>query len=72
MQELNYYNIPLMNKYLPKIVTAIKEGKLAKLTLSNCFTSKPDLGIFNSYFSSDNYLTEINFSYNKFNIPSLI
>ena len=51
MQELNYYNIPLMNKYLPKIVTAIKEGKLAKLTLSNCFTSKPDLGIFNSYFS---------------------
>ena len=72
LQELNYYNIPLMNKYLPKIVTAIKESKLQKLTLSDCFTSKADLGIFNSYFSSDNYLTEINFSYNKFNIPSLI
>ena len=70
--ELSYNNIPLMNKYLPIIVTSIKNSKLEKLSLKGSFTSKMDLAIFNSYFSSDNYLTEINFSNNKFNIPTLL
>ena len=72
LQELCYYNIPLMNKYLSLIVTSLKNSKLEKLTLSGCFTSKADLAIFNSYFSSDNFLTQIDFSYNFFNIPSLL
>ena len=72
LEELNYYNIPLMNKYLPKIVTSIKASKLEKLTLSGSFSSKADLAIFNSYFSSENFLSKINFSFNNFNIPSLL
>ena len=61
-----------MNKYLPKIVTSFKSSKLEKLTLSGSFTSKADLAIFNSYFSSNNFLTKVNFSFNNFNIPSLL
>ena len=72
LQELNYYNIPLMNKYLPQIVTSFKASKLEKLTLSGSFTSKADLAIFNSYFSSNNLLTKVDFSFNNFNIPSLL
>ena len=72
LEELNYYDIPLMNKYLPKIVTSFKSSKLEKLTLSGSFTSKADLAIFNSYFSSNNFLTKVNFSFNNFNIPSLL
>ena len=72
LQELNYYNIPLMNKYLPNIVTSFKASKLEKLTLSGSFTSKADLAIFNSYFSSNNLLTKVDFSFNNFNIPSLL
>ena len=72
LQELNYYNIPLMNKYLPQIVTTFKASKLEKLTLSGSFTSKADLAIFNSYFSSNNLLTKVDFSFNNFNIPSLL
>ena len=72
LTELSYNNIPLMNKYLPIIVTSIKNSKLEKLSLKGSFTSKMDLAIFNSYFSSENYLTEVNFSNNKFNIPSLL
>jgi len=72
LTELSYNNIPLMNKYLPIIVTSIKASKLEKLSLKGSFTSKMDLAIFNSYFSSENYLTEVNFSNNKFNIPSLL
>ena len=70
--DLSYNNVPLLNKYLPIIVTAIKNSKLEKLSLSGCFNSKADLAIFNSFFSSDNYLTEINFSNNNFNIPTLL
>jgi len=72
LTELSYNNIPLMNKYLPILVTSIKASKLEKLSLKGSFTSKMDLAIFNSYFSSENYLTEVNFSNNKFNIPSLL
>ena len=72
LQELNYFNIPLMNKYLPNIVTSFKASKLEKLTLSGSFTSKADLAIFNSYFSSNNLLTKVDFSFNNFNIPSLL
>ena len=61
--DLSYNNVPLLNKYLPIIVTAIKNSS---------FNSKADLAIFNSFFSSDNYLTEINFSNNNFNIPTLL
>ena len=70
--DLSYINVPLLNQYLPKIVTSIKNSKLEKLSLSGCFNSKADLAIFNSFFSSENYLTEINFSNNNFNIPSLL
>ena len=70
--DLSYNNVPLLNKYLPIIVTSIKNSKLEKLCLSGCFNSKADLAIFNSFFSSENYLTEINFSNNNFNIPSLL
>ena len=72
LKELLYYNVPLLNKYLPIIVTSIKNSKLEKLALSNCFTSNVDIAMFNSYFSSQNNLTEIDFSYNIFNIPSLL
>ena len=70
--DLSYINVPLLNKYLPIIVTSLKNSKLEKLSLSGCFNSKADLAVFNSFFSSENYLTEINFSNNNFNIPSLL
>ena len=70
--DLSYSNVPFLNKYLPIIVTSIKSSKLEKLCLSGCFNSKADLAIFNSVFSSENNLTEINFSNNNFNIPSIL
>ena len=70
--DLSYSNVPFLNKYLPIIVTSIKSSKLEKLSLSGCFNSKADLAIFNSVFSSENNLTEINFSNNNFNIPSIL
>ena len=72
LKELSYYNIPLLNKFLPLIVASIKSSKLEKLSLSGCFSSKVDFAMFNSYFTEDNYLTEIDFSFNNFNIPSLL
>ena len=70
--DLSYSNVPFLNKYLPIIVTSIKSSKLEKLCLSGCFNSKADLAIFNSIFSPENNLTEINFSNNNFNIPSIL
>jgi hypothetical protein len=72
IKEFSYTNITLLNKYLPDIVLSIKNSKLQKLTLSGCFTSKEDLAMFNSYFSGENDLTEIDFSNHNFNIPSLL
>ena len=72
IKEFSYTNITLLNKYLPDIVLSIKNSKLQKLTLNGCFTSKEDLAMFNSYFSGENDLTEIDFSNHDFNIPSLL
>ena len=72
IKEFSYTNITLLNKYLPDIVLSIKNSKLQKLTLSGCFSSKEDLAMFNSYFSGENHLTEIDFSNHNFNIPSLL
>ena len=72
IKEFSYTNITLLNKYLPDIVLSIKNSKLQKLTLSGCFTSKEDIAMFNSYFSGENDLTEIDFSNHDFNIPSLL
>ena len=72
IKEFSYTNITLLNKYLPDIVLSIKNSKLQKLTLSGCFTSKEDIAMFNSYFSGENDLTEIDFSNHNFNIPSLL
>ena len=72
IKEFSYTNITLLNKYLPDIVLSIKNSKLQKLTLNGCFTSKEDIAMFNSYFSGENDLTEIDFSNHDFNIPSLL
>ena len=70
--EFSYYNVPLLNKYLPESVTYFKNSKLKKLTLSRYFNSKEDVAMLNSYFSGPNYLEEIDFSNHNFNIPILI
>ena len=70
--EFSYTNIMLLNKYLPSIVNSIKNSKMKKLTFNNCFTSKEDIAMFNSYFSGENDLEEIDFSNHKFSIPSLL
>ena len=70
--ELSYYNVPLLNKYLPENVTCLKNSKLKKLALSHFFNSKEDISMLNSYFSGPNDLEEINFSNHNFNIPVLI
>ena len=70
--ELSYYNVPLLNKYLPENVTCLKNSKLKKLALSHFFNSKEDISMLNSYFSGPNDLEEINFSNHNFNIPILI
>ena len=70
--EFSYYNVPLLNKFLSNSVTCIKNSKLKKLTLSCFFNSKEDIAMFNSYFSGDNDLEEINFSNHTFNIPILL
>ena len=70
--EFSYSNITLLNNYLPEIVTVIKNSKLKKLTLNNCFTTKEDLSMLHSYFLGSNDLEEINFSNHNFNIPVLL
>ena len=70
--EFSYYNVPLLNRYLPESVTYFKNSKLQKLTLSKYFNSKEDVAMLNSYFSGPNYLEEIDFSNHNFNIPILI
>ena len=70
--EFSYSNIALLNNYLPEIVTVIKNSKLKKLTLNDCFTTKEDLSMLQSYFLGSNDLEEINFSNHNFNIPVLL
>ena len=70
--EFSYSNIMLLNNYLPEIANTIKNSKLKKLILNNCFTSNEDIEIFHSYFAGSNDLEEIDFSNHNFNIPVLL
>ena len=70
--EFSYTNIMLLNKYLPEIVDSLKNSKLKKLALNNCFTSKEDLTSLQSYFSGSNNLEEIEFTNHEINIPILL
>ena len=71
LTEFALSDVPLKNNKLPAIIDSLKNSKLKKLTLNNCFTSEEDSSFLNNYFSNSNTLTEINLSGNNFHAPTL-
>ena len=64
-------NLPLLDINLPDISASLKNSKITKLTLINCFQSKDGIMQFIPYFSLSNKLTEINLSHHpNISIPT--
>ena len=72
LSEFYFENIYLSDKKIPDIISAIKNSPITKLSLINCFKSKEDLSLFNTYFFNPNNLTEINLSRHDFGVPTLL
>ena len=58
-------NLPFLDINLPDISASLKNSKITKLTLINCFQSKDGIMQFIPYFSLSNKLTEINLSHHQ-------
>ena len=72
LKKLNSFsliNLPLISSKLSKFEESLKISKIKKLALSNCFQKKEDVTSIMP-FLSQNTLSEIDLSSNKFNIPS--
>ena len=64
-------NLPFLDINLPDISASLKNSKITKLTLINCFQSKDGIMQFIPYFSLSNQLTEINLSHHpNISIPT--
>ena len=64
-------NLPFLDINLPDISASLKNSKITKLTLINCFQSKDGIMQFIPYFSLSNKLTEINLSHHpNISIPT--
>ena len=65
-------NLPLLPINLPDVSASLKNSKIKKLSLINCFQSKDDIIQLIPYFSVPNTLLEIDLSNHKFNIPTFL
>ena len=65
-------NLPLQTINLPDISAALKNSKIQKLSLINCFKTKDDLIQLIPYFSLPNSLKEIDLSNNNLSIPTVL
>ena len=71
MTSFSLINLPFLMINLPDISASLKNSKIKKLSLINCFQSKDDINQFIPYFSLPNTLTEIDFSqHKKLSLPS--
>ena len=73
LQCFSLINLPFLSIHLPDLSAALKNSKIKKLSLINCFQSKDDPMQLIPYFSLPNALIEINFSkHPKLNIPTIL
>ena len=74
LKQLNTFsliNVSLSSNKLSLFVESLKNSKIKKLTLRNCFQKKEDINLIIPYFSQ-NILSEIDLSNHKFHIPSIL
>ena len=64
MTSFTLINLPFLLINLPDISASLKNSKIKKLSLINCFQSRDDINQLIPYFSLPNTLTEINLSQN--------
>ena len=64
-------NVSLSSNKLSLFVESLKNSKIKKLTLRNCFQKKEDINLIIPYFSQ-NILSEIDLSNHNFHIPSIL
>ena len=65
MTSFSLINVPFLSINLPDISASLKNSKIKKLSLINCFQLKDDIMQLIPYFSLSNNLTEINLSQHK-------
>ena len=68
LESFYLFNLPLNKNKVPELVSALKNSKIKKLGLVNCFQKKDVLTAFIPYFSSSTNLHEIDLSNHSFNI----
>ena len=70
MTSFSLINLPLLMINLPDISASLKNSKIKKLEIINCFQSKEGISQLIPYFSLPNTLTEINLSqHQKLSLP---
>ena len=70
MTSFSLINLPLLMINLPDISASLKNSKIKKLEIINCFLSKEGISQLIPYFSLTNTLTEINLSqHQKLSLP---
>ena len=70
MTSFSLINLPLLMINLPDISASLKNSKIKKLDIINCFQSKEGISQLIPYFSLPNTLTEINLSqHQKLSLP---
>ena len=70
MTSFSLINLPLLMINLPDISASLKNSKIKKLEIINCFQTKEGISQLIPYFSLPNTLTEISFSQNqKLSLP---
>ena len=65
MTSFSLINVPFLSIHLPDISASLKNSKIQKLSLINCFQLKDDIMQLIPYFSLSHNLTEINLSEHK-------
>ena len=65
MTSFSLINVPFLSINLPDISASLKNSKIKKLSLINCFQLRDDIMQLIPYFSLSNNLTEINLSQHK-------
>ena len=72
LESFSLINLPLLPINLPDLSASLKNSKVKKLSLINCFKNIDDIIQLIPYFSVPNALTEIDLSNNKLNIPTVL
>ena len=72
LNTFSLHNFPLLPINLPDLSASLKNSKIQKLSLINCFQSKDDIIQLIPYFSVPNALSEIDLSSHKYNFPTFL